>query len=759
MTRSRLLMGMALGFLLATAPERSFGQVDLDGNTTELLRDLRAKSPQLAEEFERHLKQSLDEVERFKKGHVMIGRIVLEGEPGSRPVDPRAVTSQMIILQYGHFVDAVGGADRLVGFRLHGYEPVNLIPRGPGPIEHVGIVRVKQLPKDRLSSAKARVQIEQYPGAPKPQQVDVTWSIQAEAINTPHNGTEGTNQFHPPPLTSKVADDGTFSISGMSPASYYLNISAPNCARHWRTVSFGEGESRELDPIVLEVVRKMDVEYLVSTDGNFIGAEAQQKILTTDDRWRVNNDTAEYAWDLQIGQKDGKLLLNYSYGPCHITDLGAAQLADKRNAGPADSTKNQPQGVPVVDGHVYLVHQPTWKHWFLFRVTLVDTSKPDTALKAPALARTARPGAPLGLSPDDLLNKFRGSSPQLAAEFQRRLDQARREIDTYNRGHLVFGRVVVDRNNARAVDPRSVISQMIVLEDGYFVDAVGAADKPIGFRLHGYEPLDVIPAGPGPVEDLGVITMAPLPRDRAASVKGRIQVEPHSGAPRPDKVNIRWQILNGPINTPHNGTEGSNQFTQSQIECNVAPDGTFSVSGMSPAKYHLSVTAPNCAEQSQSLDFTEGESKQLDPITVEFTRSMNVEYVVSAAGDFSKARPAKKKLRANDRWSVNSDTAKYGFDLTIGQKDRKLLLNWSYGPCYITDLGAATLAEKLGAGPADNAGRQTQGVPVEDGHVYLVHQPTWKHWFLFRATLADADDPDPPQAKPAKAPKRTGKSK
>src|SRR5438067_9243372 len=99
MTRHGLLVGLALGLLLATVPSRSFGEADLDGNTTELIRELRANSPQLATEFERRLKQSLDEVERFKKGHVIIGRIVLEGEPGTPPVDPRAVTSQMVILQ------------------------------------------------------------------------------------------------------------------------------------------------------------------------------------------------------------------------------------------------------------------------------------------------------------------------------------------------------------------------------------------------------------------------------------------------------------------------------------------------------------------------------------------------------------------------------------------------------------------------------------------------------------------------------------
>ena len=96
--------------------------------------------------------------------------------------------------------------------------------------------------------------------------------------------------------------------------------------------------------------------------------------MGANDRWRVNEETPRYASDLTIGQKDGKLLLGYSYGPCHITELGPAELSDKLGVGPNAGTLQQPRDVPIEDGHVYLVHQASWKHWILFRATLPDSS-------------------------------------------------------------------------------------------------------------------------------------------------------------------------------------------------------------------------------------------------------------------------------------------------------------------------------------------------------------------------------------------------
>jgi len=373
MTRRHVAGSIGMWLALALAIPCGFGQdskVDestFDAKKKALLQRLRdnTNTAGIAREFEMRLLQAQREVESYKKGYIIVGRVALE-----KGQDPRYVQSQMIILENGYFVDAIGQANKPIGFRLHGHEAVNIIPKGPGPIEPVGTVRLKVLPKNRLASAKGQVQIEEHPDAPGPSQVEVSWQITADPINTPSNGTEGTSGFSLPPIKSRIGDDGGFSVSGMSPAKYYLAITAPNCVNQWRYVDFAEGERKELEPIKLEVIRKFDVEFAVSADGDFGEAKVQKKTLAANDRWRVNDKTPQYGWDLEIGQKDGKLLLKYSYAPCFIYDLGAATLADKLSAGTTQSTRPQPLNVPVEDGHVYLVDQRSWKHWILFRATL-----------------------------------------------------------------------------------------------------------------------------------------------------------------------------------------------------------------------------------------------------------------------------------------------------------------------------------------------------------------------------------------------------
>ena len=227
--------------------------------------------------------------------------------------------------------------------------------------------------------------------------------------------------------------------------------------------------------------------------------------------------------------------------------------------------------------------------------------------------------------PESVLMELRKTKPKLADELEGRLKQSQSEVDTYKRGHVVFGQVDVEGGK----DPRSVTSQMIILEDGYFVDAVGAADRPIGFRLHGYEPLDVVPKGPGPTENLGVIRMKPLPAGRLATVRGRLQIEARQGAPRPDEIEVTWSITSNPTNTPSNGTEGYNPPYIVPAKATVSHDGSFSLSGLSPTQYYLSVTAPNAVSQGRTVDFAPGETKQLKPMSVEVIRKMHVEYAVS----------------------------------------------------------------------------------------------------------------------------------
>src|SRR5262249_3863962 len=148
-----------------------------------------------------------------------------------------------------------------------------------------------------------------------------------------------------------------------------------------------------------------------------------------------------------------------------------------------------------------------------------------------------------------------------------------------------------------------------------------------------------------------------------------------------------------------------------------------SVSGMSPAKYTLTVRAPNCGVQVRRIEFTEGESIELEPITLEVSRRMNIEFTYSADCDFRETAVKKTNLGADERWLSTGGNTAYDEDLHIRQKDQQLQLSSSRQPCLIVDLGAAQLDEKRDVGPDVAEGNYQRDLPAEDGHVYLVHHP------------------------------------
>lgn len=78
------------------------------------------------------------------EGQVVFGRVVVDG-----PDDPRAVASPVQVLEGGYFATSVIPKGPPLQFRLRGYEPVEVRPKGvPGSIEDIGRVELKPIAKD-----------------------------------------------------------------------------------------------------------------------------------------------------------------------------------------------------------------------------------------------------------------------------------------------------------------------------------------------------------------------------------------------------------------------------------------------------------------------------------------------------------------------------------------------------------------------------------------------------------------------------------
>ena len=75
------------------------------------------------------IERDKQEVKTYKVGHVVVGRIQLEGTD-----DPEFIRSQMMIFEDGFFSDAVRDLNRPIAFRMLGYHPVDAaIPAGASP--------------------------------------------------------------------------------------------------------------------------------------------------------------------------------------------------------------------------------------------------------------------------------------------------------------------------------------------------------------------------------------------------------------------------------------------------------------------------------------------------------------------------------------------------------------------------------------------------------------------------------------------------
>lgn len=97
---------------------------------------------------------------------------------------------------------------------------------------------------------------------------------------------------------------------------------------------------------------------------------------------------------------------------------------------------------------------------------------------------------------DDDLTALRNAAgkakPVVAAQLLLQVARARNTVRSYQRGHVVVGRLIVEDGKT---DSELVLAQMPILPDGYFVGEVADLQRPICFRAQGYQALDVPLAG------------------------------------------------------------------------------------------------------------------------------------------------------------------------------------------------------------------------------------------------------------------------
>ena len=194
------------------------------------------------------IERDRQEVVRYKVGHVIVGRIQLEGTD-----DPETVRSQMIIEADGFFSDAIRDLDRPIAFRKSGYRPldftipVDTTPDGTGVID-VGTIRLEKCAPSEFRQAFGTISLQ---GNDNSSAAQVTLHLSGGPANTPHNGTEGVRKSDPP-IEAKVDKAGVITADGLTEGEYYVTFSSPGFVGQSRRFQVSAHEDLDLGSIRLE---------------------------------------------------------------------------------------------------------------------------------------------------------------------------------------------------------------------------------------------------------------------------------------------------------------------------------------------------------------------------------------------------------------------------------------------------------------------------------------------------------------------------
>ena len=87
--------------------------------------------------------------------------------------------------------------------------------------------------------------------------------------------------------------------------------------------------------------------------------------------------------------------------------------------------------------------------------------------------------------------------PEIHEALLKKIAGDKQEVQAYRIGHVVVGCVQLDGTD----NPEDITTQMLILPDGFYSDAIKDLNRPISFRKVGYRPLEVmIPPGAAPVK-------------------------------------------------------------------------------------------------------------------------------------------------------------------------------------------------------------------------------------------------------------------
>lgn len=274
----------------------------------EIIERLRGEGKMtLADDLERNIERELQQTKWLDKGYVVVGQLVLVSKdvPGGKP------QVQTDILDEGYFAAAVGDLSRPLGFRAHGYEPLDfsLLRLDRRPISYVGQVEMRHLTSKDVASLKGQVLLQGSPVR--------TWvglRLGGAQANRLSNATSGGQV---PVVTQRTDEQGRFALDGFSPGDYFLSIQGPTFVQLEKKITFSRGQVLDLGVLDLRprppVFRIPD---LPASRGLTPDRVMDTGFSASDQAYNLTSaDATKMAYDKAVDwQKDAKLWSVKHYG-------------------------------------------------------------------------------------------------------------------------------------------------------------------------------------------------------------------------------------------------------------------------------------------------------------------------------------------------------------------------------------------------------------------------------------------------------------
>ncbi len=339
----------------------------------ELLKELR-NDPIATQYFKENLYPSIEKIEIAHKGDDWRKTVVIVGkiEVPDRELDGMYVDAQMRICKGGYFCAAVRTGTP-VGFRLHGYEPLDYIPRSSRDcVDYCGVLKMKRTSDRETASLEGTFEFED---GIQPTNFRISAGESVDNINWWNNsgGYQGARGNPKPPATQ--ISGNRFTISKLSPIQYSIFAAGDGLVSQSHSIRFEQGERRTMPPTTLFRTRLVTVSSVFSKPGQFAdGAVQRVNIDNNNSQWRASSDLSVYSGsgsDFSFLQSGSTILVRGFFAPCHLWDMGSRTLDECRSVDVTSLETNSASDVylhSLKAGHTYLLNQGQWHHWVLFSV-------------------------------------------------------------------------------------------------------------------------------------------------------------------------------------------------------------------------------------------------------------------------------------------------------------------------------------------------------------------------------------------------------